>query len=134
MADAIRLDVVTPAGILLSEEVSYVQAPGGMGLFGIMKNHAPLMTSLEVGGLKYTKDGRDFYLAVSGGFLEVKDNQVIVLANAAEHAADIDVARAKAAEDRARTRLSKREAGLDVMRAEMALARALNRQKISSKM
>ena len=130
MADAIRLDIVTPAGILLSEEVSYIQAPGGMGLFGILKDHAPLMTSLDIGGVKYTKDGKDCYLAVSGGFLEVKDNVVIILADAAERAEDIDTARAKAAEERARDRLEHKTDDLDVRRAQLALARALNRQRV----
>ena len=131
-ADVIRLDIVTPAGILLSEEVSAVQVPAALGLMGILANHAPLMTTLDIGAIKYTKGGQDHFLAVCGGFVEVKDNVVIVLADAAERAEDIDVARAKAAEDRAHERLSHKTKELDVARAELALHKALNRQKVAN--
>ncbi len=129
--EAIRLDIVTPAGILLSEQVSAVQVPGALGLMGILHNHAPLMTTLEIGAVKFNQGGKDHFLAVSGGFVEVKDNVVIILADAAERAEDIDLARAKASEKRAKERLEQK-VDIDMTRAEAALKRALNREKVAT--
>lgn len=128
--DIIRLDIVTPAGLLMSENVAKVQLPATLGSMGVLKNHAPLMTTLDIGIVKYNQDDRDFYLTVSGGFAEVKDNSVIVLADAAERAEEIDLERAEASKKRAQDRLHHpNEEGLDVLRAELALSRALNRIK-----
>lgn len=128
--DIIRLDIVTPAGLLMSENVAKVQLPATLGSMGVLKNHAPLMTTLDIGIVKYNQDDRDFYLTVSGGFAEVKDNAVIVLADAAERAEEIDLERAEASKQRAQDRLHHpNEKGLDVLRAELALSRALNRIK-----
>ncbi|MDD2568302.1 MAG: F0F1 ATP synthase subunit epsilon [Clostridia bacterium] len=127
-ADVIRLDIVTPAGIVFSDAVSTVQVPSALGLMGILANHAPLMTTLEIGAIKYTKEDKEHYLAVSGGFLEVKDNVVIILATSAEKAEDIDIARAINAKERAEERLVRKDdAELDVLRAELALKRSINR-------
>lgn len=131
--DLIRLDIVTPAGLLMSENVAALNLPATLGSMGVLKNHAPLMTTLEIGTVKYTKNGADHYLAVHGGFAEVKDNVVIILADSAEKAEEIDVSRAEAAKQRAEARLKKRDAELDVLRAEMALRRALTRIKTSHK-
>lgn len=131
--DLIRLDIVTPAGLLMSENVAALNLPAALGSMGVLKNHAPLMTTLKIGTGKYTKNNVDHYLAVHGGFAEVKDNVVIILADSAEKAEDIDVARAEAAKQRAEERLKKRDAELDVLRAEMALHRALTRIKTSYK-
>lgn len=129
----IRLDIVTPAGLLMSENVATLNLPATLGSMGVLKNHAPLMTTLDIGTIKYVQNDKDHYLAVHGGFAEVKDNVVIVLADAAEKAEDIDVARAQAAQKRAQERLSHRTAELDVLRAELALRRALARIKTSQK-
>lgn len=131
--DLIRLDIVTPAGLLMSENVASLNLPATLGSMGVLKNHAPLMTTLEIGTVKYTKGGADHYLAVHGGFAEVKDNVVIILADSAEKAEEIDISRAEAAKQRAEARLKKRDAELDVLRAEMALRRALTRIKTSEK-
>ncbi len=131
--DLIRLDIVTPAGLLMSENVAALNLPATLGSMGVLKNHAPLMTTLEIGTVKYTRNGVDHYLAVHGGFAEVKDNVVIILADSAERAEEIDVSRAEAAKQRAEARLKKRDAELDVLRAEMALRRALTRIKTSEK-
>lgn len=131
--DLIRLDIVTPAGLLMSENVAALNLPAALGSMGVLQNHAPLMTTLKIGTVKYTKNNVDHYLAVHGGFAEVKDNVVIILADSAEKAEDIDVARAEAAKQRAEERLKKRDAELDVLRAEMALHRALTRIKTSYK-
>ena len=84
--DVIRLDIVTPAGLLMSENVATVNLPATLGSMGVLKNHAPLMTTLDIGIVKYNQADKDHYLTVSGGFAEVKDNTVIVLAEAAERA------------------------------------------------
>lgn len=126
--DIIRLDIVTPAGLLMSENVGKVQLPATLGSMGVLKNHAPLMTTLDIGIVKYNQDGRDYFLTVSGGFAEVKNNTVIVLADAAERAEDIDLGRAEASKMRAQERLQgPQKEGLDVLRAELALSRAMNR-------
>ncbi|MBQ3180515.1 MAG: F0F1 ATP synthase subunit epsilon [Firmicutes bacterium] len=130
--NAIRLDIVTPAGLLMSDTVDTVNLPATLGSMGVLKNHAPLMTTLDIGTVKYHKGGSDHFLAVCGGFAEVKNNVVIILADAAEKAEEIDVERAKAAEQRAKERLHNRTADLDVARAELALRRAVNRIKTSS--
>lgn len=128
--EIIRLDIVTPAGLLMSENVATVQLPAALGSMGVLKNHAPLMTTLDIGIVKYSQDGRDHFMTVSGGFAEVKDNTVIVLADAAERAEEIDLSRAEASKSRAEDRLHHRgDDGLDVLRAEMALSRAMNRIK-----
>ncbi|MBQ2887343.1 MAG: F0F1 ATP synthase subunit epsilon [Firmicutes bacterium] len=127
----IRLDIVTPAGLLMSENVAALNLPASMGSMGVLKNHAPLMTSLDIGIVKYIKDDKAHFLAVHGGFAEVKENVVIILADSAEKSGDIDVARAMAAQKRAEERLKQREADLDVLRAEMALRRAIIRIKVS---
>lgn len=130
--NTIRLDIVTPAGLLMSDTVEYVNLPAALGSMGVLKNHAPLMTTLDIGTVEYRKDGSNRFLAVCGGFAEVKDNIVIVLADAAEKAEEIDVDRAKAAEQRAIERLHNRTADTDIARAELALRRAINRIKTSS--
>lgn len=129
--NAIRLDIVTPAGLLMSDTVDSVNLPATLGSMGVLKNHAPLMTTLDIGAVKYQKGGSNHFLAVCGGFAEVKNNVVIILADAAEKAEEIDVDRAKAAEQRAVERLHNRTADLDVARAELALRRAVNRIKTS---
>jgi F-type H+-transporting ATPase subunit epsilon len=109
-----------------------INLPASLGSMGVLKNHAPLMTTLDIGVIKYSKDSADHYLAVHGGFAEVKDNVVIVLADSAEKAEEIDLARAEAAKSRAENRLHNRTADLDVMRAELALRRATARIKAGS--
>lgn len=131
--NSIKLEVVTPERKLLSEEVEMVVAPGTEGLLGILVNHAPLVTSLEIGVLKYVKEGREYVVAISGGFLEFKDNRATVLAETAELPEEIDVERAKAARERAEQRLAARTPDIDVHRAEIALKRALNRLRIADK-
>ncbi len=131
--DVIRLDIVTPAGLLMSENVATVNLPATLGSMGVLKNHAPLMTTLDIGIVKYNQADKDHYLTVSGGFAEVKDNTVIVLAEAAERAEEINVARAQAVKARAEDRLHHRseEKDLDMLRAELSLHRAINRIKAS---
>jgi F-type H+-transporting ATPase subunit epsilon len=102
---ALTLEIVTPERRVLSVTAEEVRAPGVLGGFGIRQDHEPFMTALEPGRLTYVEGGREHHFAVGGGFLQVSDNRVIVLADTAEAAADIDIARAQAAFQQAQERL-----------------------------
>src|SRR5579863_995179 len=101
MADTLALEVVTPERLLVREDVASVQLPAANGYLGILPGHAPLLAELGTGFLIYEAGGQRWYLAVHGGYLEVLENLLRVLANTAERAEDIDVERAKAAMKRA---------------------------------
>lgn len=130
----IKLDVVTAERVVYSREVDAVIAPGVEGQLGILPHHAPLMTMLQAGELVARKGGEEEIMAISGGFLEVRPDRVIVLADQAERAEEIDMTRAQAARKRAEERLRDRKAtGLDEARAEAALRRALTRLSVAEK-
>lgn len=130
---SIRLDIVTAERSVYSADVDMVIAPGVEGQLGILPHHAPLMTMLQPGELRIKKGGEETSLVVSGGFLEVRPDRVVVLADAAERAEDIDVIRAEAARQRAKEALArKKEPGFDEAQAEAALMRALARLKVAS--
>jgi len=129
----IRLDVVSAERVVYSEEVDMVVAPGIEGQLGILPHHTPLMTILGVGELRARKDGEEFSMAISGGFLEVRPDRVIVLADAAERAEEIDLARAEAAKQRAQERLSHPALDVDLAQVEAALRRSLIRLKVATK-
>jgi len=132
MAEHFRLNVVTPVGEAVSTDVTEVIAPGVDGEFGILPRHARYMTALGVGELRYkTVAGEDVLLAVAGGFAEVSRDQVSVLAQTAEDATAIDVARAEAALQRAEARLAEPEDGDDVERATIAMERSLVRLRVA---
>jgi F-type H+-transporting ATPase subunit epsilon len=126
-----QLDIVTPEKRVYSGAVERFQGSGTEGSFGVLARHAPMLTSLKTGQLTFLdKSGKVRRMATSGGFAEVGDNQVTVLAETAEFAEEIDVARAQAARSRAQERLEKQEEGMDLVRAQAALSRALNRLRV----
>ncbi|MCL5025039.1 MAG: F0F1 ATP synthase subunit epsilon [Chloroflexi bacterium] len=128
----IRLDIVTAERTVFSDDVDVVVAPGHDGQLGILPRHAPLLTALDPGELLIRRDGQETYMAVSGGFMEVVGNHVIVLADTAERAEEIDAARAEAARQRAVSRLSgAREKEFDIARAAAALRRSQVRLKVA---
>lgn len=130
---AIRLDIVTTERAIYSEEVDMIIAPGVEGQLGILPHHTPLMTTLQAGELRVKKGGEEFSLVISGGFLEVRPDRVVVLADAAERAEEIDVARAEAAKQRAQQRLTERGTPeTDDARTEAALRRSLARLKVAA--
>lgn len=132
---SIKLDIVTAERVVYSDEVDAVIAPGAEGQLGILPHHAPLMTLLQGGELIARKGGQEEIMAISGGFLEVRPDRVIVLADQAERAEEIDIARAEAAKQRAEERLRERgKGGLDETRAEASLRRALIRLEVAEKM
>jgi F-type H+-transporting ATPase subunit epsilon len=131
MADALTLRVITPERVALDQSVSSVRIPGVDGSIGILPRHAPMVAALDAGVMRYRTGGREETMFVSGGFAEVRDNTVRVISPAGELPTDIDEARARAAEARARERLSQKETlegePIDLLRAEAALKRALMR-------
>jgi len=129
----IKLDIVTAERVVYSEDVDVVVAPGIEGQLGILPHHAPLMTTLEPGELVVRKGGEEFFLAISGGFLEVRPDRVIILADTAERVEEIDVARAEEAKRRAEERLRERAPEVDTTRAEAALHRALTRLDVAGR-
>jgi F-type H+-transporting ATPase subunit epsilon len=129
----LKIDIVTAEHAVLSDEVDLVLAPGVEGQLGILPHHAPLMTMLAPGEMVLRKGGDETYLAIAGGFLEVRPDRVVVLADAAERAEEIDLARAEEARRRADERLRSHEAGLDLVRADASLRRALTRLQIAQK-
>jgi len=120
--------VVTPERRVLSTEAESVIVPGVDGYIGFLKNHAPLVAGMSVGIVQFGPErGEKRRVAVTGGFVEVADNRVTVLADTAELDTEIDVGRAQAARERAEKRLRSGSPEIDRARAEAALQRALNR-------
>jgi F-type H+-transporting ATPase subunit epsilon len=132
---SIELIVVTPEKQLLRETVVEVTIPGLDGELGILPGHAPLITELGIGELRYktSASGQPVSLAVLRGFAEVLPDRVTILAETAERAAEIDVARAEAAKARAEQRLAANDASIDWDRATLALQRAVIRIQIARK-
>ena len=128
-----RLEVVTAERMVFSDDVNMVVAWGTEGQLGILPHHAPLMTMLRPGDLLIRKDNEEQYLAIGGGFLEVRPDKVIVLADACERAEEIDVTRAEAAKRRAEEILKARVPEVDTAVAEAALRRSLARLKVAEK-
>ena len=129
--NTLRVEVVTAEREVYNGEADMVIAKGTEGDLGILPSHAPLLTTLAVGEMRIKLGGAEEPLFVAGGFLEVRDNVVTVLADTAEHAEEIDEARAEEARRRAQERLE--QAISDVERAEMlgALERAVSRLKVA---
>ena len=136
MAEKIfKLEIVTPKKVVFSGNVLSFSAPGVLGGFQVLMNHAPLLSNIAIGEVKLVDEtGKESRYATSGGFVEVHENNVILLAETAEPSEDIDVARAEASRERARKRLSEREQDMDMDRARLALYRALNRLKVADRL
>lgn len=134
MADTFTLEVVTPARQVVRESMSEAQIPVRGGYIGVMPGHAPLLAEMGAGELTYRLGNRELSCTAMGGFVEVLADRVIVLADAAEQAAEIDVARAQAAHDRAQKRLATpNDPNVDWKRAQDALERAQVRLQVSAK-
>ena len=124
----VQVNIVTPDGPVYDSEVTMVVAKTVSGEIGVLAGHIPMVAPLAVGAVKLNKaDGSQELLAVNGGFIEVRPDQISILAPAAEIAESIDVARAKQALARAEGRLQAKSDDIDFKRAELALKRALNR-------
>jgi F-type H+-transporting ATPase subunit epsilon len=129
----LTLEIVTPDRALVNEQVDEVQLPGSEGYFGVLPGHTPLLASLQVGELWYRVGQEKHYLAIAFGFVEVQPDRVTVLAQIAEKAQDIDVARAEAAKKRAEDRVAKPQSAIDFERARVALMKSLIRLQVASR-
>ncbi len=133
MADkSFKLEIVTPTKVVFNGAVVSFSAPGVMGGFQVLFNHAPMLAEIGVGVVKLQQlDGNETVYATSGGFVDVLNNRVIVLAETVEHSDEIDKVRAESARDRARQKLISRLMEVDSLEVKSALDRALNRIKVA---
>lgn len=130
----IKVSVVTPDGPVHESDVEMVSTKAQTGELGVLPGHIPMVAPLQVGAVRLLKDGKTDYIAVSGGFIEVRSEEVTILATAAEEAAEIDVDRAMRAKERAEKRISElKQENVDFKRAELALQRALNRISVAKR-
>jgi F-type H+-transporting ATPase subunit epsilon len=127
LPEIIHLEIVTPEKQLFSGPVASVTVPSTTGYLGILPGHAPLLAELGIGEISYEVDGRMEYLFCSWGFVEVLPDRVVLLAQTAEAASDIDIKRAEEAKARAEKYLSSKDLGVDFRRAELAMLRAISR-------
>jgi F-type H+-transporting ATPase subunit epsilon len=133
MADVFQLEIVTPEKMVVKTPAQEAQIPGKDGYLGILPGHAPLITELGVGEIKFYADGAEEHLAVAWGFAEVLPDKVTILAESAERPSEIDVERARKAKERAEQRLASGETTVDVDRALDALQRAETRIDVAAK-
>jgi F-type H+-transporting ATPase subunit epsilon len=135
MAKHLQLDIVTPEKITFSENVDSVSLPAAQGEMGVLPDHMPYVTELKAGELRYTKDGKSELLAISGGFAELHGNKVVVLAETAELAAEIDLKRVEMKVDEKAKALKDHKLNpveMDTLRANML--KELVRMKVAEKM
>ena len=131
---ALALELATPTRLVVSAEADEVVVPGVEGYFGVLPGHAAFLTTLGSGELTYSERGHQRPLAVSGGFAEVRNDKVIILADTAERPEEIDRTRAERARQRAEQRLAGRAQGdIDFARAAAALARAVARLQVAAR-
>ena len=129
----VKLDIVTAERLVYSDEVDILVAPGIEGQLGILPHHIPLMTTLKAGEMMARRGNDEIFWAISGGFLEVRPDRIIVLADTAERDDEIDLARAEEAKSRAEERLKERTTTIDASRAEASLQRSLARLKVGQR-
>ncbi|MBT4271385.1 MAG: ATP synthase F1 subunit epsilon [Candidatus Marinimicrobia bacterium] len=127
-----NLEIVTPTRILEEGDVSYLRCPGTDGSFGVMASHREAVIGLDVGEIKVTQGGKDFFYATSGGFAEITKEKVQLLVETVEKSSEIDSGRAEASMQRSKERIAGK-ADSDMDRAEVALLRAINRLRVSNR-
>ena len=131
--NSFNLEIVTPIRELDEGQVTYVRCPGLDGSFGVMANHREGIIALTVGEIKVTRDGKDEFLATSGGFSEIMKDKVKLLVESVETAAEIDADRAEKSLERATKRKSEQDSEMDDVRIEASLMRAINRLRVSKR-
>jgi F-type H+-transporting ATPase subunit epsilon len=129
----LTLEIVTPDRSVVTERVDEVEIPGADGYFGALPGHTPLLAMLQVGELWYRKGDEKVYLSIAFGFAEVLPDRVTILAQLAERADEIDIARAEAAKRRAEDRMTKPVPEMDYERARIAMMKALIRLQVASR-
>lgn len=134
-ADAMKeftLEILTPSKKFFSGPVTSITVPGTKGEFQVLYNHAPIISTLDIGKIKITDtEGKEQIYADGGGMIEVQHNKVLLLVNSIENVSDIDAARAKKSLERAKERLAAKKEQIDFQRAELSLRRAVNRLKLT---
>ncbi len=133
MSKKLNLKIITPQKVLIEDEAEAVYSKSITGEFGILPDHIPYMTDLDIGVTEYIKDNKKEFVTTIGGVIQVKGNTVTILSDTAELGEQIDVARAKSAKERAEARLKAGTSDIDVDRAQMALARAMVRIQAASR-
>ena len=128
-----NLEIVTPIRELDEGQVTYVRCPGLDGSFGVMANHREGIIALAVGEIKVTRNGKDEFLATSGGFAEIMDDKMKLLVESVETASEIDANRAEKSLERATERKSEYNSGMDETRIDASLMRAINRIRVSKR-
>jgi F-type H+-transporting ATPase subunit epsilon len=129
----VNLEIVTPDRSVVREQVDEVEIPGAEGYFGVLPGHTPLLAMLRVGELWYRKGSEKVYLSIAFGFAEVLPDRVTILAQLAERAEEIDVARAEAAKRRAEERIATSPVDVDFERARIALMKSLIRLQVATR-
>jgi F-type H+-transporting ATPase subunit epsilon len=129
----LRLEIVTPERRAYDDEVDMVVVPGRNGQLGILPHHTPLISSLGVGELRIKKGGTEESLLISGGFVEVRPDKVVIMADLAEHSEEIDEQRAVEARKRAEAELGEVKDPVDIARVRAALQTALMRERIATR-
>ena len=133
MNTGLQLEIVTPFGKTFTQEVSSCTVPGTKGLFQVLKNHAPVISNVDVGTIKIQDlEKSEIFIATGGGFCEVRSNSIKIIVESAETSDSIDVNRALKAKERAEKRLGSKAGEIDEVRAQLALIRAINRISISN--
>lgn len=130
--NTLSVSVVTPDGSVLNDQYDMVICVTERGEIGILPNHIPLITPLIISAIRLKKGDQIERVAISGGFLEVSNNELTILAQSAERGSEIDVERAKRAKERAERRLQSKQDNVDFHRAELALKRAMNRLDVAN--
>ncbi len=133
MAETIELEIVTPEKQVVRDQAEEIQIPGKNGYLGVLPGHAPLITELAVGEISYRKGGETEHIAVAWGFAEVLPNKVTILAETAERADQIDVARAQNSLKNAQERLAKADSEESVAHELAAVRRAESRIEVAAK-
>jgi len=129
----LTLEIVTPDRSVVAEKVDEVEIPGAEGYFDVLPGHTPLLAMLQVGELWYRKGGETVYMSIAFGFAEVLPDRVTILAQLAERADEIDIARAEAAKRRAEERITRPAVEMDYERARIAMMKALIRLQVASR-
>jgi F-type H+-transporting ATPase subunit epsilon len=134
VAERLTLELATPTRLVVTVEADEVVVPGSLGYFGVLPGHAPLLATLGIGEVTYRIGREEYHVAISGGFAEVRNDKVIILADVAETPGEVDRGRAERARDRAEARLAGRsQEEIDYVRAMCALTRALTRLQVAGR-
>ncbi|SRR5574344_2161623 len=127
MANKFHFEMITADGKKTEDEVELLNVVTSSGAIGVMHSHTPLIAILVISHVRYKKDGKEFFYAISGGIINVQKDKTTILADSFESKDEIDIERAKKAKERAEKRLQTTDKDIDYKRAEIALKKAINR-------